>query len=402
MKRLLLIVILSRLLLSAYADDRQLDKLQYWFDNNQSAMKELTLSGIQQKISEVIDASNLHEGMHILYYRVGDNEGQWSPLQVWTFFVASIGDKDDKAIKSVEYWVDDNIAGCRTTEVIGNVWRQPIDASSLHEGMHTLYYRVGDTSGQWSPLQVWTFLVVPIRDKGAREIVSVEYWMDGGFADLKTAEVSGGTWQQTLDVSGLSEGVHTLHYRFVDNYGYCSAVSQTLFSKVRQGATQVKKLHYWWGTFTDKAEDIEVDAMEYSYAGLLSVPDYARQDPLTDKGVARFNCVAIDDQGRQSASFYEDVIYGTGPELTVDKYNTTAGSSVKLSWTYDDPYGIKDFIVYYSKNNGPFVMYIPSIQTNSTEFKGDKGTYRFLVVVRNNAGQRTSMDYEWTVTVTFE
>jgi hypothetical protein len=47
-------------------------------------------------------------------------------------------------------------------------------------------------------------------------------------------------------------------------------------------------------------------------------------------------------------------------------------------------------------------MYIPSTNATSTEFKGNKGAYRFLVVARNNAGQRTSMDDEWTVMVTFE
>jgi hypothetical protein len=118
--------------------------------------------------------------------------------------------------------------------------------------------------------------------------------------------------------------------------------------------------------------------------------------------VARFNCVAVDDQGRQSAPFYEDVIYATGPELIADKYTTTAGSDVKLSWTYTDAIGIKDYIVYYAKDNGPYVMYIPSTSTTSAEFKGTKGFYRFLVVARNNNGQRTSMDDEWTVMVTFE
>lgn len=330
MKRWFLLIISSGLLLTAQADDRQLSKLQYWFDDNQSAMVEQTLRGTKQTIDQAIDVSGLREGMHNLYYRIGDDVGQWSPLHVWTFFVASI------------------------------------------------------------------------RNLGEKEITAAEYWIDQNIVDRKTVEVSDGIWQQALNVSNLSEGIHTLNYRFVDNYGDYSAVSQTMFSKVQKKTTQIKKLRYWWSNRTDMIEEVEADQPSFTYESLLKVPQYARQDGLTDKGVARFNCVAVDDQGRQSASFYEDIIYGTGPELTADKYTTTAGSDVKLSWTYTDANGIKDFIVYYSKDNSPFVMYIPSTNETSIEFKGAKGFYRFLVVVRNNNGQRTSMDDEWSVIVIFE
>ena len=330
MKRWFLLFISSGLLLTAQADDRQLSKLQYWFDDNQSAMMEQTLSGTKQNINEAVDASG------------------------------------------------------------------------LREGMHTLYFRIGDTAGQWSPLQVWSFFVAPIRDKGAKVIKAVEYWIDNDLAKRKTTEVSGNTWQQVLDVSDLSEGIHTLNYRFVDNYDGYGPVSQAMFSKVQKKATQIKKLRYWWSNRTDMIEEVDADEPSFTYESLLKVPEYARQDGLTDKGMARFNCVAVDDQGRQSAPFYEDVIYATGPELTADKYTTTVGSEVKLSWTYTDANGIKDYIVYYAKDNGPYVMYIPSTNETSIEFKGTKGFYRFLVVVRNNIGQRTNMEDEWAITVTFE
>ena len=330
MKRFLLLFIFVGFYLSLYADGRKLSKFQYWFDDNQSSMKEYPASGD-------------------LVYR-----------------------------------------------------NMKIDARGLTEGMHTLCFRVGDNAGLWSPLHVWPFFVAPIRDKGAKAIKAVEYWMDNDLAKRKTTEVSGNTWQQVLDVSDLSEGIHTLNYRFVDNYDGYGPVSQAMFSKVQKKATQIKKLRYWWSNRTDMIEEVDANEPSFTYESLLKVPEYARQDGLTDKGVARFNCVAVDDQGRQSAPFYEDVIYATGPELTADRYTATVGSDVKLSWTYTDANGIKDYIVYYSKDNSPYVMYIPSTNETSTEFKGAKGFYRFLVVVRNNVGQRTNMDNEWSVMVIFE
>ena len=329
MKRWFLLIISFGLFLSLYADDRQLSKFQYWFDNNQLAVAEQELSGAKQDINQMIDASSLREGMHTLYYRIGDNAGQWSPLQVSSFFVA------------------------------------------------------------------------PIRNKGAKAIKAVEYWLDGKTTERKTTELSRDTWQQVLDVSDLSEGIHTLYYRFVDNYSDYSSVSQSVFFKTQKRAFQIKALRFWWGTFTDKAEDVEVNAADFTYENLLTVPDYARQDPTTDQGVARFNCVAIDDQGRQSASIYQDVIYATGPKLYADRYSQTSGSIIRLSWTYTDANGVKDYIVYYAKDNGPYIMYNPSTNGTSIDFKGTKGIYRFLVVARNNAGQRTNMDDEWTVMVVF-
>ena len=402
MKRLFLLIISSGLLLSAQADDRQLSKLQYWFDDNQSAMTEQTLSATKQNIDQTVDASSLREGMHTLYFRIGDDVGQWSPLYVWSFFVAPIRNHGEKRITAAEYWIDQNIADRKTVEVSGDCWQLALDASVLSEGIHTLNYRFVDNYGLNSPLQAWAFLVAPIRNHGEKRIMAAEYWIDQNIADRKIAEISGDTWQQALNVSDLSEGIHTLNYRFVDNYDDYSPVSQTMFSKVQKKATQIMKLRYWWSNRTDMIEEVEADQPSFTYESLLKVPDYARQDGVTDKGVARFNCVAVDDQGRQSASFYEDVIYATGPELTADIYSATTGTSVKLSWTYSDANGVKDYIVYYSKDNGPYVMYIPSINATSTEFKGNKGAYRFLVVARNNAGQRTSMDDEWTVLVIFE
>ena len=402
MKRWFLLIISSGLLLTAQADDRQLSKLQYWFDDNQSAMTEQTLSGAKQTIDQAVDVSGLREGMHTLYYRIGDDVGQWSPLHVWTFFVAPIRNQGEKKITAAEYWMDQNLADCKTVEVNGDIWQQALDVSDLSEGIHTLNYRFVDNYGLCSPLQAWAFLVTPIRNQGSKTIKAAEYWIDQNIADRKTSEVSGDTWQQALDVSDLSEGIHTLNYRFVDNYGYYCPVSQTMFSKVQKKATQIKKLRYWWSTRTDMIEEVDADQSSFTYESLLKVPKYARQDGLTDKGVARFNCVAVDDQGRQSASFYEDVIYATGPELIVDRYSATAGANINLSWNYTDASGVKDYMVYYAKDNSPYVLYVPSTNTTSMEFKGDKGAYRFLIVARNNSGQRTSMDDEWSVIVIFE
>lgn len=248
-------------------------------------------------------------------------------------------------------------------------------------------------------LALW-WLPVSAQDLQLRQF---QYWIDEEIDSAVTLPLNGetATIEETIDANQLREGMHTLHYRISDTRNVWSPLFSALFYKQQRKATQVKALRYWWGDRYDKAVDVDAGKPTFTYEALLSVPEYAKRDPMTAKGVARFHCLAIDNLGRMSETIYQDVIYDRGPILQADKSITPEGTDVKLSWTYTDEDGVKDYIVYYSKDNGPYVMYEPSMLGTSINFKGNIGTYRFLVVARNNLGQRTSMDDEWTVTVVF-
>lgn len=238
----------------------------------------------------------------------------------------------------------------------------------------------------------------------AQELQEVQYWFDDGQATKTSVPLSGETaiWQQTLDVSNMREGVHALYYRFADNKGMWSGLQKAFFVKQQKKATKVAKLRYWWSDRTDLAQEVDANSETFSYETLLSVPDYARKDKLTGNGLARFTAVAYDDQGRQSAPFYEDVIYERIATILADKKSLSANETVNLTWFFNDAAGVRDYNVYYAKGDGPLILWLPSTTSNSAEFKGEKGIYRFFVVARNNLGQRTSMDPEGFEVVTFE
>ena len=401
MRMFYFILLACGLSMSVVAQDLELSRFQYWFDKNHTGLAEQVLSGDSVSIETSIDTSLLSEGMHSLYYRICDSEGAWSPLQVWTFFVSPLQQRGDKSISSVEYWIDSD--GHHQTAVVSDsIWMQALDVSAFKEGMHALYFRFGDTKGVWSPLQTWYFFAGALRNHGGKAVDRVEYWIDGNIAERKQATISDDLWNIEMDMSSMTEGMHTLYYRFGDNYGDYMPLQQAMFSKQRQKASSVKTLRYWWGDYTDRAVDVEVGELTFIYETLLTVPDYAKRDPGTDRGIARFCCVAIDDLGRMSPAMNEEIIYGRGPLLKADNYRVTVGNAVKLSWSYEDPAGVRDYSVYYSLDDGPWVMYVPSQQETSLEFKGIKGNYSFVVVARNNLGQRTNLDYEWSVNVCFE
>lgn len=314
---------------SVQAQERTLQRWQYWFDNDQLSPTEQTLSGLTATINTTIDANGLNEGMHTLYLRVGDSENGWSPLHMFSMFVTPLESRGEKTVSSVEYWVD---------------------------------------------------------NLSARQ----------------TASISGGVWQQVLDASNMQEGVHTLYYRFADSKGQYSLLQKAVFYVTQKKATKVAKLRYWWSNRTDLATDVDVNDVSFSYETLLAVPDYARRDELTGNGLARLTVVAYDDQGRQSGASYEDVIYDPIATIVADKKILSADEAVTLTWFFTDMAGVRDYNVYYAKDDGPFILWLPATTSNSAEFRGTKGTYRFMVVARNALFQRTSMDPEGYETVTFE
>ena len=329
MRRFIIIIITLGLYSSGYAQERQLQKYQYWYDQDQTLMTEQTLSGLSAEVNTAFDATGLREGIHTLYLRIGDSEGGWSPLHAFTVYVTPLQSRGEKSVAKTEYWIDD-ITTRQTVDITGTTWQQILDASALSEGIHTLYYRIGDNYGQYGPLK------------------------------------------------------------------------QAVFMKQQQKATQVTKLRYWWSNRTDMAEEVVATEQPFTYTNLLKVPDYARRDVLSDMGIALLTVVAVDDQGRQSAPLNVEVIYSRFATMSVNTLTQSVGTPVTLSWKYEDEAGVKDYSVYYAKGDGPFILWKPSTTDTSAEFKGEKGTYRFTVVARNNLGQRTSLDEEASVKVTFE
>ena len=246
-------------------------------------------------------------------------------------------------------------------------------------------------------------LLLPVTAQD-RQLSRFQYWFDDSQTALTEQALSGveATVEQAIDASMLSEGMHILNYRFIDNFGVSSALHQALFCKQQLKATKVTKLRYWWSNRTDLAVDVDVNSPTFNYETLLSVPDYARRDDLTDLGVARFTAVAIDDQGRQSAPFSEDIIYMRLATINAAATEVTGSDGVCLTWSFTDQSGVRDYSIYYAKDDGPFILWKPTTTDTSATFKGKQGIYRFLVVARNMLGQRTSLDDEAAVTVTFK
>lgn len=122
---------------------------QYWIDQDNSNIVLDTISGMEVQFS--VDATQLSTGLHKLFYRIQDDNGAWSYLHTWMFYVQERRIVDDKLVTKCKYWIDDKSA--YETEVVDGQVSFLMDASEVLEGIHTLKYQFKDNDGYYGPLQ---------------------------------------------------------------------------------------------------------------------------------------------------------------------------------------------------------------------------------------------------------
>ena len=134
-------------------EDKEIVQHQYWIDGNVDAM--VTLN--QKDPIDIIDIEGLKQGLHSLTVRVKDNTGVWSS-QVAKYFIVK-GDEtvEEATITRYMYWFDDNSDDFFTGPLTSASGTMDIDISDVEAGIHTLWWRCGDSKGAWSEPRSVTF-----------------------------------------------------------------------------------------------------------------------------------------------------------------------------------------------------------------------------------------------------
>lgn len=173
MKKRLLTTILVVTLISLLPvlSQKKLTACQYWIDNGERV--ETAFTG--NDITLAINASGIEVGLHTLNYRVKDSEGMFSPLQTWIFLRKEAEVVAEKTMAACQYWIDNGERN--ETAFTGNDIALTIDASNIEAGLHTLNYRVKDSQGMYSPLQIWIFLKKETSGLATtRKLAWMMYW----------------------------------------------------------------------------------------------------------------------------------------------------------------------------------------------------------------------------------
>ena len=196
--------------------------LRYWFDEDvNSAQTTTTMSGIS-----TIDASSLVEGIHMLHYQIVDENSTFGVPVSKMFF--KINAKPSVSVKSLRYWFDDDMKNAKTTTTLSGA--TIIDASSLTEGIHVLYYQTVDNNGiLGAPVSKMFF---KINDKPAIIAKSLRYWFDDDTEVVETDLV------EVVSVATnrlKTSGTHELHFQLVTDQGEVTPASTVSFEYVISG-----------------------------------------------------------------------------------------------------------------------------------------------------------------------
>lgn len=124
---------------------------QYWIDGNLDAIVRSETQPSQ------IPISTLKPGLHSLTVRVKDNTGLWSS-QVAKYFIVKDDDvMEETTITRYMYWFDEETADFKTGPLTSASGTMDIDISDVEAGIHTLWWRCGDSKGAWSEARSVTF-----------------------------------------------------------------------------------------------------------------------------------------------------------------------------------------------------------------------------------------------------
>lgn len=154
--------------------------------------------------------------------------------------ICSLAATGQKTIVQRECWLDGNIAASQTmTE-----GTMSIDISSLSPGLHTFAMRVQDSEGLWSS-SVTRLLFVPEASSGT--LVNYQYWLDNDIQHAVIVPSSANHGVFSIDISSLSEGMHSLAIRVQNTDGkWSSSVTRFFLKPVAPCEATIVRCKYWF------------------------------------------------------------------------------------------------------------------------------------------------------------
>ena len=150
---------------------QQVSAIQYFFDTdpavgipgNGGVIPITSNPGAIDTMIHALIPGFLPLGSHYLYVRTKDNYGRWGIAERRNFYAQKLAD----TIKAMEYYIDNDVSGPGHATPFSIASSDSIDinfnagvGSSLDSGIHYLYVRAQDESGNWSIIGRDTFELV--------------------------------------------------------------------------------------------------------------------------------------------------------------------------------------------------------------------------------------------------
>lgn len=202
-------------------------------------------------LDAIVNTAGLSNGIHRVYLRVRSQEGRWSIVNLKAFIVDSDPEYPTapvpaQNITAAEYFIDTDpgLGNGEAIAISAAVSLNDVDVTAntngLANGIHRLYIRTRSNEGKWSTTNVKAFTVdsdpaYPAALATAQNIIAAEYFVDTdpGFGNGSAISISAGVnladVVASVDVSGLSSGIHRVYLRTRSNEGMWSIINERAF-----------------------------------------------------------------------------------------------------------------------------------------------------------------------------
>jgi subtilase family serine protease len=216
---------------------------QYYFDtdpgvgvNGNGAVVAISQINTFSATLNITVPSNLSSGIHTLYVRAQDVSGQWSLAERRVFYVNS--SQLSEAIIAYQYFFDTDpgvgVAGNGAVIPVApvNNFSSVVNISlptNLNAGIHSLFIRGQDVSGQWSLAERRVFYIS--KDQITTEVTAMEYFFDTdpGVGNANQYPITPGASiniTSNIGVPCLINGTHFLYVRGKDLQGRWSIIER--------------------------------------------------------------------------------------------------------------------------------------------------------------------------------
>lgn len=229
---------------------------QYWFDNN-------IAGGVLQPVTATasftltvgLAAAALDNGLHLFHIRVRDINNQWSSTTTQFMYKKGAGAVQGlNQVNAYQYWFNSQVSQAQTVALSPAEQLQlsaAISTRTIAKGLQIMHIRFRDITNQWSGVSSQFIYVNDSAVVAGNGISKMQYWFDTVFTHAKVKIIPLQPvveFNELLSANELSNGLHTIHFRFKDTIGQWSSTQSQLFYKSDSSSLSGNRItgyRYW-------------------------------------------------------------------------------------------------------------------------------------------------------------
>ncbi|PKP20920.1 MAG: hypothetical protein CVU02_01660 [Bacteroidetes bacterium HGW-Bacteroidetes-19] len=240
-------------------DTSSIVTLEYWFDNDINNIHVLQLNGNQNIIFiDSLLTFDINAGLHSINLRFLDQSNQYSSVVSQFFYKIPEQENDTPQIVGFEYWIDQMSDSATLIPIAPSqslVFTPTINLSTLSMGMHQFHYRFMDHSGLYSAPLTHLFAKSFIAGSDTNNhLIEAVIWLDNDISNQQTFPITSLDsfiiYNQSLDLSSIFKGSHSLTYQFKDVRNIYSTPITDTFVKI---SFPISSFTYSQSSFCDTA-----------------------------------------------------------------------------------------------------------------------------------------------------